>query len=161
MLIVGESGSGKSHVAQVIHDLSDRRMLPFVNVAQGFPGSVPELLARMQRAGGGTMLFDEVGNMDLPGQAALTAALDAAGSDRPRILATAGSDLQAMIEDGRFRKDLFFRLNGIPVPGAAAAGSALTTFRCWPLPCWGASSGAAADAKRSRDGAVRLLRGYG
>ena len=115
VMILGESGSGKSHVAQVIHDISDRRMMPFVNVGFDFPRSPAEMLARMNSARGGTLLIDEIGNLDLHMQAALSVALDSEFADRPRLVSTTRQDLHAQIEAGRFREDLFFRLNGIPV----------------------------------------------
>ena len=115
VLIHGESGSGKSHVARVIHDCSDRRVLPFLSAGPNFPESAAELLALMAKARRGTLLFDEIGNMSPGAQVALAGALETSDSEPPRIIATTQWRLYERTKSGEFRRDLFFRLNGIPV----------------------------------------------
>jgi two-component system nitrogen regulation response regulator GlnG len=114
VLITGESGTGKSLIARAIHDFSDRRTLPFVTAAaadlQGFDGP-SELLAR---AKGGTVLFDEVGDLDAEAQGRVVRMLDGLGSSGPRIVATSQTDLGRRLDAG-FRSDLYYRLTGAQI----------------------------------------------
>ncbi|MFO6463325.1 response regulator [Jannaschia sp. KMU-145] len=114
VLIAGESGTGKSLIARAIHDFSDRRSSPFVIAGaaelEGFDGP-GDLMAR---AKGGTLLFDEVGDLDAAAQSRVVRMLDGQGDGGPRILATAQRDLTPRLdaeEDG-FRSDLYYRLAG-------------------------------------------------
>ncbi|MDH2326169.1 response regulator [Cereibacter sp. SYSU M97828] len=113
VLITGESGTGKSLIARAIHDFSDRRTLPFVvaqaSDLQGADG--PSTL--VTRAKGGSLVFDEVADYDDDTQARIVRLLDQMGEHSPRIMATSQSDLQAKMEAGEFRQDLFYRLGGV------------------------------------------------
>ena len=113
VLITGESGTGKSLIARAIHDFSDRRSQPFV-VAQiadlaGMDG--PSSL--LQRARGGSLVFDEVADYDDDAQARIVRMLDMLNDTAPRIMATSQSDLTARMEAGQFRQDLYYRLGGV------------------------------------------------
>ncbi len=113
VLIVGESGTGKSLVARAVHDFSDRRSMPLVVAgasdlaAPDGPGTI------LARARGGTILFDEVGDLDPEAQARIVRMLDTLGEDAPRIMAISQSDLARKMEEGTFRSDLFYRLSGV------------------------------------------------
>jgi len=115
VLVSGESGTGKSLIARAIHDFSDRRTLPFV-VAGAADLAAPDGPTRLlSRTGGGSLLFDEVGDLDAEAQARVVRMLDDLSGDGPRIMATSQGDLAAGMEAGRFRPDLYYRLGGIPV----------------------------------------------
>ncbi len=113
VLITGESGSGKSLVARAIHDFSDRRTLPFIVVQatelQGVDGPSSVLM----RARGGTLVFDEIGEFDAETQGRIVRMLDTLPATAPRILATSQKDLARLMEEGRFREDLFYRIGGV------------------------------------------------
>ena len=141
VLITGESGTGKELVAAHLHRGSGRVGRPFValNCAAipdalleselfghepgAFPGAVARRVGKFEAADGGTLLLDEIGEMDLRMQAKLLRAVqqrevDRVGGDRPvrvdvRIVATTNRNLQEEVRLGRFRTDLFFRLNVI------------------------------------------------
>ncbi|MHB1303763.1 MAG: sigma-54 interaction domain-containing protein [Acidiphilium sp.] len=141
ILITGESGTGKEVLARFIHARSRRAQEPFValNCAAipdslleselfghekgAFSGALGRRIGKFEAADRGTLLLDEIGEMDARLQAKLLRALqertiDRLGGDRPvpvdvRILAATNADLHAAIEAGRFRADLFFRLNVI------------------------------------------------
>ena len=146
IMIGGESGTGKEILARFIHRKSRRAARPFValNCAAipddlleselfghekgAFSGAVARRLGKFEAASGGTLLLDEVSEMDARLQAKLLRALqerevDRLGGSSPvkidvRVLATSNRDLQAEIRNGRFRADLFFRLNvvGVALP---------------------------------------------
>lgn len=112
VLIWGESGTGKSLIARAIHDFSDRRTLPFVTITmadlQGLDG--PErVLARVK---GGTLLIDEISDISDEIQGRIVRMMDVPGEHVPRFLATSQSDLTAAMEQGKVRKDLYYRLSG-------------------------------------------------
>ena len=115
VLISGESGTGKSLIARAIHDFSDRRTLPFVVAgaadlegADG-PGQV------LARARGGSILFDEVSDLDPEAQAKIVRMLDSFSDNSPRVMASSQGDLMARMEAGAFRQDLFYRLGGVAI----------------------------------------------
>ena len=114
-LITGESGTGKSLIARALHDFSDRRSQPFVLAsAQDFGsehGSTGASL--MARARGGSLVIDGLGDLDGPAQARLVRLLDAMPGDGPRIIAIADGSLNAALESGAFRHDLYYRLSGV------------------------------------------------
>ncbi|MEM7644730.1 MAG: sigma 54-interacting transcriptional regulator, partial [Pseudomonadota bacterium] len=114
VLITGESGTGKSLIARAIHDFSDRRTLPFVVASpadlEGFDGPARLLDA----ARGGSILFDEVGDLGAEAQARIVRMLDALPSGGPRIMAATQTDLSASLDDG-FRSDLYYRLAGAQI----------------------------------------------
>ena len=115
VLITGESGTGKSLIARAIHDLSDRRSLPFVVVSladlQGADGPSTVLA----KAKGGSILFDEVGDLNDDAQGRIVRMMDTLGENAPRIMATSQVDLMTQMENGDFRQDLFYRLSGVTV----------------------------------------------
>ncbi len=115
VLITGESGTGKSLIARAIHDLSDRRSLPFVVVAPSDLEGMDGPSAVIARAKGGSVLFDEVGDLSHDAQARIVRMLDALGENAPRIMATSQIDLMSRMESGEFREDLFYRLSGVTI----------------------------------------------
>ncbi|WP_270730554.1 response regulator [Shimia sp. Alg240-R146] len=115
VLISGESGTGKSLIAREIHDFSDRRSLPFV-VANASELVDLEGPARvLAKAKGGTILIDEIGDIDDDIQARIVRMIDAPGEQNPRFMATSQIDLQQAMEKGSVRQDLYYRLNGATV----------------------------------------------
>jgi DNA-binding NtrC family response regulator len=143
VLIVGESGVGKELVAKAIHFNSPRRRAPFiaincsaipVNLIESelfghergaFTGAIERQKGKFELAHGGTILLDEIGDMDLATQAKLLRVLEErafmrVGGAREvrvdvRVLAATNSDLAALITRRRFREDLYFRLNVITI----------------------------------------------
>ncbi|MCC7259414.1 MAG: sigma-54-dependent Fis family transcriptional regulator [Alphaproteobacteria bacterium] len=141
VLITGESGTGKEVIAQHIHRKSKRASEPFVAVNCGaipenlleselfghekgsFTGAVARRIGKFEEANGGTLLLDEISEMDIRLQTKLLRAIqereiDRVGGKSPvkvnlRILATTNRDLQQEVKAGRFREDLYFRLNVI------------------------------------------------
>jgi two-component system nitrogen regulation response regulator NtrX len=143
VLIYGENGTGKELVARTIHALSRRRIGPFVevncaaipeelieselfgHVRGAFTGAVADRRGKFEGADGGTIFLDEIGDMSLKTQAKVLRVLQeqtmepVGGTTRikvdARVLAATNKDLQAEIRAGRFRDDLYFRLNVIPI----------------------------------------------
>jgi transcriptional regulator with PAS, ATPase and Fis domain len=156
ILLLGETGTGKELIAQGIHGLSARAAKPFVGVNVAaipdtlleaeFFGAVPGAYTGVDRRGregrfksadGGTLFLDEIGDMPMALQAKLLRALqeqeiEPLGSDRPikvdvRVIAATNVDLEHRIRDGRFRSDLYYRLNvlSIRLPSLSEMGSGL------------------------------------
>jgi two-component system nitrogen regulation response regulator NtrX len=143
VLIYGENGTGKELVARTIHALSRRRTATFVevncaaipeelieselfgHVRGAFTGAVADRRGKFEVADGGTIFLDEIGDMSLKTQAKVLRVLQeqtmeaVGGAARikvdARVLAATNKDLQAEIRGGRFREDLYFRLNVIPI----------------------------------------------
>ena len=143
VLILGESGSGKEVVARNLHYNSDRRDGPFVPVNCGaipaelleselfghekgaFTGAISARDGRFELARGGTLFLDEIGDMPLPMQVKILRVLQERKFERVggnksveadvRIIAATHRDLEAMIVDGKFREDLYYRLNVFPI----------------------------------------------
>ena len=142
VLIYGESGTGKELVARAIHDLSQRSANAFVEVncaaipeelieselfghtRGSFAGAQDEKAGKFQKADGGTIFLDEVGDMSLRTQAKVLRALqeqrfEPVGAHESvqvdvRVIAATNKNLEQEIERGNFREDLFYRLNVIP-----------------------------------------------
>jgi two-component system nitrogen regulation response regulator NtrX len=143
VLIYGENGTGKELVARSVHALSRRRAGPFVEVncaaipeelieselfghmKGAFTGALADRRGKFELADGGTLFLDEIGDMSLKTQAKVLRALQeqvvepvgGAMSVRVdvRVLAATNKDLPTEIRFGRFREDLYFRLNVIPI----------------------------------------------
>jgi len=115
VLINGESGTGKSLIARAIHDFSDRRTLPFVVAGAAELASMDGPAAILSRARNGSILFDEVGDLDEEAQARIVRMLDSFTDNAPRVMATSQADLSHRMESGTFRQDLFFRLGGVTI----------------------------------------------
>jgi sigma-54 specific flagellar transcriptional regulator A len=143
VLILGESGTGKEMVARHVHELSGRAGHPFVPVNCGaipadlleselfghekgaFTGALSMRMGRFEFAEGGTLFLDEIGDMSLQMQVKLLRVLqersfERVGSNRTmkcnvRIIAATHRDLDEAISAGRFREDLFYRLNVFPI----------------------------------------------
>ncbi len=143
VLILGESGTGKEVVARGVHEASPRRDGPFVPVNCGaipadlleselfghekgaFTGAISARRGRFELAAGGTLFLDEIGDMPLTMQVKLLRVLQercfervGSGVSQPadvRVIAATHQDLEERIEDGRFRADLYYRLNVFPI----------------------------------------------
>ena len=143
VLIFGENGTGKELVARSIHSLSRRRTAPFIEVncaaipeelieselfghmKGSFTGAVSDRRGKFELADGGTLFLDEIGDMTLKTQAKVLRALQeqvvepvggqASVKVDVRVLAATNKELPSEIRAGRFREDLYFRLNVIPI----------------------------------------------
>ena len=143
VLISGPSGTGKEMFARFIHHNSDRAREPFVAIncaalpehlleselfgheKGAFTGAINRKLGKFELAQGGTILLDEITEMDLALQAKLLRVLQEGEIDRVggvetigvdvRVLATTNRDLDQTVREGKFRQDLFYRLNVIPL----------------------------------------------
>jgi DNA-binding NtrC family response regulator len=143
VLIEGESGVGKELIARAIQGESDRRTKPFVVVNCGaipenliestlfghekgsFTGAVDKRIGKFQEADGGTLFLDEIGELPLDAQVKLLRALqegeiDPVGSKKPvkvnfRLISATNRDMIQLVKDGKFREDLYYRLNVFPI----------------------------------------------
>jgi DNA-binding NtrC family response regulator len=142
VLVMGETGTGKELVARAIHEFGNRKSGPFVavncasipselieselfgHVRGAFTGAVSERLGAFRQADHGTLLLDEIGDMDLAMQAKILRALQerviTAIGGSPiavdvRVIAATHRDLQDRVREGKFREDLFYRLNVVPI----------------------------------------------
>jgi DNA-binding NtrC family response regulator len=143
VLILGESGTGKELLARLIHRESGSADAPFiaVNLAAiprelvestlfghergSFTGALKQQLGKFELASGGTLFLDEVGDLPLDLQAKLLRAIqegeiERVGGAKPiktdfRLIAATNVDLEKAVKDGRFREDLFYRINVIPI----------------------------------------------
>ena len=115
VLITGESGTGKSLIARAVHDFSDRRTLPFVSVTMAELSDIEGPARVLARAKGGTLLIDEIGDIDSEVQARIVRMMDSPGEHVPRFMATSQGDLAAKMEAGDLRQDLYYRLGGATI----------------------------------------------
>lgn len=143
VLLLGESGTGKEVLARALHDLSPRANKPFIAINCGaipenllesemfghekgsFTGAVKQTIGKFEQAQGGTLFLDEIGDIPQPLQVKLLRFLqertiERIGGRQPiavdvRIVCATNRNLRDMIAEGRFREDLFYRLNEIPI----------------------------------------------
>lgn len=143
VLISGESGTGKELVARALHQLSSRKQMPFVaincsaipdslleselfgHVKGSFTGAVSDKKGLFEEAEGGTLFLDEIGDLNLTLQVKLLRVLQdkevrAVGGNRgkqidARIISASHRDLKTLTREGKFREDLFYRLNVVPI----------------------------------------------
>jgi DNA-binding NtrC family response regulator len=149
VLITGPNGAGKERIAQIVHANSALRAGPFVAVncgaipselieaelfgaeAGAYTGANRARTGRFEAANGGTLFLDEIGDLPLAGQVKLLRVLETGqyemlGSSKTRtaqvrILSATNADLQSLIREGRFREDLYYRLNVIDIAVPALA----------------------------------------
>ncbi len=143
VLIEGESGVGKEMIARAIQGESDRQGKPFITVNCGaipenliesilfghekgaFTGATEKRIGKFEEANGGTLFLDEVGELPLDAQVKLLRALqegevDPIGAKRPvkvdfRLISATNRDMIKLVTDGKFREDLYYRLNVFPI----------------------------------------------
>jgi two-component system response regulator HydG len=143
VLINGESGTGKELIARALHNSGSRKHKPFVplncsaipenlleselfgHVKGSFTGATTDKRGLFEEANGGTLFLDEIGDLSLPLQAKLLRVLQdkqirpVGGSQLKqidvRIIAATHRDLKIMVKDGKFREDLYYRLNVVPI----------------------------------------------
>ena len=143
VMILGESGTGKELIAHALHEYGKRRDGPFIAVNMAaiprelieselfghergaFTGAVNRLTGRFEQAQGGTLFLDEIGDMPSEAQTRLLRVLQegeyvSVGGRAPvradvRIIAATHRDLRALIRQGLFREDLYYRLNVVPI----------------------------------------------
>lgn len=143
VLILGESGTGKELVAEAIHNLGHRKSGPFIAVNMAaiptdlieaelfghekgaFTGAVSSAAGKFEQAQGGTLFLDEIGDMPMHAQTRLLRALQSGEINRVggkgliqldvRIVAATNQDFVSLIEQGKFREDLYYRINVVPI----------------------------------------------
>jgi two-component system NtrC family response regulator len=143
ILITGESGTGKELVADALHRLSARRAKPFVAIncaaipeglleaelfgheKGAFTGAIKQTIGKIESANGGTLFLDEIGDLPLATQVKLLRFLEERVIERvggrqsiridTRVLSATNQDLAKLIVEGRFREDLFYRINEIAI----------------------------------------------
>jgi transcriptional regulator with PAS, ATPase and Fis domain len=143
VMITGESGTGKEVIARYIHEASDRSKKPFIavnisslaeslieselfgSVKGSFTGSIKDKIGYLESANNGTLFLDEIGELPMNLQVKILRFIQEGevipiGSTQPikvdvRIIAATNKDLNALIKEGLFREDLYYRLNVIPL----------------------------------------------
>ena len=184
ILLRGESGTGKEVVARYLHGNSPRKDSAFVAVNCGaipesllatelfghekgaFTGANDRKIGAFERANGGTLLLDEIGDVSLSTQVHLLRVLESreitrVGGSEPvhvdvRLIAATHQDLEAMIRSQTFREDLYYRLNVYPImiPPLRDRRDDIPALTDFFLRQWGS------DAGRVEDGALRMLTEY-
>jgi len=150
LLITGESGAGKDYLARVIHEMGPRRDAPFLKIdcaslppqlveselfgheRGAFTGAVERKIGRFELGGNGTIVLDEVAALSAAAQSKMLRVLQERAFERlggtetlriaARLVALTNADLPAAVAAGRFREDLYFRMNVLPIalPGLRA-----------------------------------------
>jgi two-component system response regulator AtoC len=143
LLITGESGTGKDHLARLIHELSPRRDAPYLKIdcaslpqelveselfgheRGAFTGAVERKLGRLEMAGAGTIVLDEIAALSPSTQSKLLRVLEERQFERlggtetitiaARLIALTNSDLSRLVSEGQFREDLYFRLSVLTI----------------------------------------------
>jgi DNA-binding NtrC family response regulator len=143
LLITGESGAGKDYLARVIHELGPRRDAPFLKIdcaslppqlveselfgheRGAFTGAVERKLGRFELGGNGTIVLDEVAALSAAAQSKMLRVLQERAFERlggtetlrieARLVALTNVDIAAAVAAGRFREDLYFRMNALPI----------------------------------------------
>jgi two-component system response regulator HydG len=143
VIVYGESGTGKELVSQAIHDIGERQNMPFVKVScaslteslleselfghvrGAFTGAYKARVGRFEMAHGGDIFLDEIGDLPLSTQVKLLRVLEEKAIERVgestsvpadvRVISATNRDLTQLVEQGRFREDLYFRINVIPI----------------------------------------------
>lgn len=141
VLISGSSGTGKELVARALHDFGQRKSKPFITVnlatlptdvieeelfgREQLAGSDNEIIGKFEQAEGGTIFLDEVSDIPLIAQSRLLSVLQSGeftkiSGGKPtkanvRIIASTNQDLKSLINEGKFREDLFYRINVVPI----------------------------------------------
>ncbi|MBC7793432.1 MAG: sigma-54-dependent Fis family transcriptional regulator, partial [Clostridia bacterium] len=187
VLITGANGSGKEKIAEIVQANSRRRDKPFVKVNAGglpdelldaelfgaepgaYTGATKLRLGRFEAADGGTLFLDEIGNLSMSGQAKILRILQTGEFERlgssatrkvnVRMISATNVDLPAAIADGKFREDLFFRLNVIelPVPALAERPDDIIGLANHFLEVYAETD----DVPRLSEEAMRMMRRYG
>jgi two-component system nitrogen regulation response regulator NtrX len=188
VLITGENGSGKEIVARTLHRLSHRADQPFVDVncaaipeelieselfghrKGAFTGAIDDRKGKFELADGGTLFLDEIGDMSLKTQAKVLRVLQEQTFQRVggqqtirvdvRVLAATNKNIEAEIEAGNFRSDLYYRVNVIPieVPPLRNRGHDVTLLAEYFLRRFAAETGS--PRKKLSSGAATKLKAY-
>ena len=181
VLILGETGTGKELIARAIHRRSNRAERAFIGVncaaipasliaselfgheKGAFTGATQRRLGRFESANGGTIFLDEVGDLPTEVQIALLRVLqereiERVGSGRPipinvRVLSATHRDLNSLVAEGKFRQDLLYRLNVVPIEMPSLRERAVT------FPCLSITSFIALEKRleRSSEESIREL----
>ena len=119
VLISGESGTGKTLIAKVLHDYSDRRNLPFVVVNETDLVALDGPAKILARAKGGTILFEEITDINEEGQGRIVRMIDNPGEFSPRFIATMQGEVSGEVDPKMVRSDLYYRLGGATIHAPA------------------------------------------
>ena len=177
MLITGPNGAGKERIAEIVHANSSVSRGPYVAVncgaipaelveaelfgaeAGAYTGAHRARVGRFELANGGTLFLDEIGNLPLAGQVKLLRVLETGQfqqlgsshtrSSKVRILSATNTDLPLAIRQGRFREDLYYRLNAVEIAVPAAGRAHARTFWRWPSTSWARSWSSARRPRRA------------
>jgi DNA-binding NtrC family response regulator len=189
ILVEGESGTGKELIAQAIHQTSPRARAPFVAVHSAalsenlleseifghekgsFTGAMEKRIGRFEAADGGTLFLDEIGEISASTQVKLlrfleTKSIERVGGSKPidldvRLVAATNRNLDSLVKEGKFREDLFFRLNvvGIRMPALRERPGDVSTLLAHYLKYFAKDNGL--PVPELEPGAVATLETYG